>query len=137
MGLVWETRDHVVQIGATAPLLSYPPPVMGPHMSARSHTRGESAVVSVSGEIDVATAPELSRVIDRAVAGSTGPLVVDLLDVSFMDSSGLAVLVGVKQRNPDLQITLVTGSGMVQRLIETVALDRMFRITRTVSEAAP
>lgn len=106
-------------------------------MSARSHMRGSSTVVSVSGEVDLATAPELTRVIAEAVADSPGPLVVDLLDVSFMDSSGLAVLVGLRQRHPDLQITLVTGSGMVQRLIETVALDRMFRVTRTVSEAAP
>lgn len=84
----------------------------------------------------MATAPELERTIEEAWKPGTA-LVVDLMDVSFMDSSGLAVLIAVRQRHPDSEITLITGQGMVQQLLETVALHSMFRIARTVSEAAP
>jgi len=57
---------------------------------------GNDAIVVATGEIDVHTASALHDAIDRAPAGTR--VVVDLSAVTFMDSSGLGVLVAAQQR---------------------------------------
>jgi anti-anti-sigma factor len=54
--------------------------------------------VEVSGEVDMATAPELRARLLDAIAEGEGAVVVDLAHVDFMDSSGFAVLVTASQR---------------------------------------
>lgn len=44
------------------------------------------------GEIDVSNVPEIARRIERAIALSDGELVVDCFDLSFIDSTGVAML---------------------------------------------
>lgn len=96
----------------------------------------DSVVVSASGEVDLATAPDLSRTIEAGLdGGPTRRLIVDLLDVSFMDSSGLAVLVATRQGHPDLPIGLVVGAGIVEDLLRTTALDGVFTLYPSVSDA--
>ena len=56
---------------------------------------GDVVVVSVAGELDLVTAPDLNDALATA-AGSRG-LVVDLREVEFIDSSGLAVLVNLNR----------------------------------------
>jgi anti-sigma B factor antagonist len=56
------------------------------------------SVVEVSGEVDMATAPELRARLLDAIAEGDGVIVVDLAQVDFMDSSGFAVLVTASQR---------------------------------------
>jgi anti-sigma B factor antagonist len=51
------------------------------------------AVVMLTGELDMATAPDLADVLDSLLAAEPGDIVVDLAELSFIDSSGLAVLV--------------------------------------------
>lgn len=46
-------------------------------------------MVVVTGEIDMATAPMLQRELTAAIETSDGPVVLDLVDVTFFDSSGL------------------------------------------------
>lgn len=94
-------------------------------------------MVAVSGEIDMATAPELRRALERAIPDTEQGLVIDLLDVSFMDSSGLGVLVAIRQGHPDLEMSIVTDQGMVERLLATTAMEQLFTIVRSVSELAP
>lgn len=55
---------------------------------------GEWAVLSVAGEIDVATAGQLRDQITSMVDGGETHLVTELDQVNFMDSTGLGVLVG-------------------------------------------
>jgi anti-anti-sigma factor len=55
--------------------------------------------IVVEGEIDIATAPELGRRLDEALAGHPGDLVdVDFSGVTFVDSSGLGVLIAAQRR---------------------------------------
>jgi anti-sigma B factor antagonist len=54
---------------------------------------GADAVVTLAGELDMATAPELADVFEALVADGPGEIVVDLAELSFVDSSGLAVFV--------------------------------------------
>ena len=52
----------------------------------------------VEGELDMATAPRLISVLNRAVQEALHSLVVDLSDVDFMDSTGLALLINAHRR---------------------------------------
>jgi anti-anti-sigma factor len=54
---------------------------------------GADAVVVLVGELDMATAPDLADVLQSLLAEGSGEVVVDLAGLSFVDSSGLAVLV--------------------------------------------
>jgi anti-sigma B factor antagonist len=68
-----------------------------PHVlePASVHTENEdhSPVVVASGEIDMATAPMLARELTAAIEASDGAVVLDLVDVTFFDSSGLRVAI--------------------------------------------
>lgn len=92
---------------------------------------GDTTVVAVAGELDVATAPalreELYRVIDRGVA----TIVVDLADMDFIDSTGLGVLVGalkrVKERDGALELRSLPSAA--QRVFEITGLTKAFTIS--------
>jgi len=62
----------------------------------RSTRIGEAVVVAIFGEIDIATAPEVSKVIDSG-HGSAERIVVDLSEVTFLDSSALNAFVQSQQ----------------------------------------
>ena len=61
--------------------------------TVHTQTVNQSPVVVVTGEIDMATAPMLERELASAIAAGDGAVVLDLLDVTFFDSSGLRVAV--------------------------------------------
>ena len=50
-------------------------------------------MIVVTGEIDMATAPMLGRELTAAIESADGPVVLDLSDVTFFDSSGLRVAI--------------------------------------------
>jgi anti-sigma B factor antagonist len=52
----------------------------------------------VEGELDIATAPRLISALNGAVLEALRSLVVDLSDVDFMDSTGLALLINAHRR---------------------------------------
>ena len=63
-------------------------------------------VISVSGEVDLATSPELDGAIIAALDSGAAGLAIDLSNVTFMDSSGLGVIVrGLKRcREADIEL---------------------------------
>jgi anti-sigma B factor antagonist len=73
------------QIGGLAPVLE--------PASVHTQTDDGSPVVVVTGEIDMATAPMLGRELTAAIESGDGPVVLDLSDVTFFDSSGLRVAI--------------------------------------------
>ena len=58
---------------------------------------GGVSVITPQGEIDVATAPGLRHHLDKGIDQDSGPVVVDLTSVTFIDSTGLGVLVGAQK----------------------------------------
>ena len=71
-----------------------------------SRTNG-TAVVAVRGDVDLYTAPQLWETIDAAIAGTPHELVIDLSGVSFLDSSGLSVLLRAHKRLRPIDGTVV------------------------------
>jgi anti-anti-sigma factor len=82
-------------------------------------------VLSLHGEIDIGTGPGLQEVLLPVLERQTGPVVVDLSEVSFMDSTGVHVLVDTRRRleaqNRPLAIACREG-GQVHRLLALVGL---------------
>jgi anti-anti-sigma factor len=77
--------------------------------------RGDALALVVVGEIDIATAPLLERRLTEAEARDAPQLIVDLDRVSFMDSTGLQVLVAhTSSETNGRRIRLTKGSPQVQ-----------------------
>ncbi len=107
------------------------------NLSVTSTDDGDVAVVRVHGEIDVYTAPVLREALDKHVAAGRTRFVVDLSDVSFMDSTALGVLVGrlkiVRTQEGSLRVVVV--QERVRRVFAITGLDKVFPIHATVEEA--
>src|SRR2546430_15367441 len=95
-----------------------------------------TAVISIAGELALATAPQLKwRLVDAIEAG-LGAIVVDLGDVTFMDSTALGVLVGVR-RGLDVgaRLGIVCTHPRVLNIFQVAGLDGAFAIFATPDEA--
>jgi len=81
----------------------------------------------VVGEIDASTAPTLEKAFDDLPNG-TGRIVLDLSDVSFIDSSGLRVLIALAGRADEegRPVVLDRPSPTVARLLEITGLVELF-----------
>jgi len=87
-------------------------------------------VVRAAGELDVNTAPELREQLARLIAADTSLIVVDLTDVSFVDSTALSVLVSAlkRLRQADGDLELASPNPSVRRVFEITGLTRLFTI---------
>ncbi len=90
----------------------------------------------MEGELDLATAPRLKwMLVDTLEAGRTR-LVVDLSSVTFLDSTALGVLVGVKRRlDPDARLAIVCAQPAVLKIFEFAGMDGAFEIFPTQDDA--
>jgi anti-anti-sigma factor len=84
----------------------------------------EGTVVRPSGDLDIATAPAFRAMVDGALFSEPRVLVVDLTDVAFLDSSGIAVLaVALRtQRSRDAGLVVRNPRPIVRKAIELVGL---------------
>jgi anti-sigma B factor antagonist len=105
--------------------------------SFRVEQMSRGAVVVASGEIDVATAPTLREALLTASRASAR-VVLDLTGVTFLDSSGLAVLIqALKSGDHEHEVSprLVGPSGLVRRVLDITRLSQKLPIHDTVAEA--
>lgn len=103
-----------------------------------SVTRREGAyVVTAVGEVDVSTAPELRQRLYEQPADAL--VVVDLSDVTFLDSTGLGVLVAalkrVREHDANGELHLVVHRPQVSKVLEVTGLSEVFSIHPTLEEA--
>jgi anti-sigma B factor antagonist len=96
-----------------------------------------TAVLRVAGEVDTLTAPRLERGVTELLATRDDRLVVDLAGVTFLASSGLAVLIrgahAAERRGTRLR--LVAGSRAVRRPLEITGSDQLFDLHVDVESA--
>ena len=99
--------------------------------------QGGWAVLTVSGEIDIATAPSLRERLHGLLADDKHQLVVDLDDVGFLDSTALGVLVGVlkRARSEGGEVRIVCTQPRVRKVFEITRLDSAFDLFDSVDEA--
>ena len=91
----------------------------------------DHVVVEVSGDLDLATAPQLRDAGLRALGIEPTRVVIDLTDVTFIDSSGLGVLVLLrrKARTHRSELVLVP-SDRVDAVLRISGLEHVFTIRR-------
>jgi anti-sigma B factor antagonist len=89
---------------------------------------GDCAVLQVTGEVDVYTAPILRDRIRDLAAKSAVHVIADLSRVDFLDSTGLGVLVGglKRLREHDGSLILVISAMRILRIFEVTGLTRVF-----------
>jgi anti-sigma B factor antagonist len=93
-------------------------------------SRGGFSIVRVHGDVDTSTAPSFAS----AVAAPGRP-VVDLTDCQYMDSSGLAVLIG-KHNLLGGSFPIVTPDGsFFRKLFRVAGIERLFVLFETVEDA--
>jgi anti-sigma B factor antagonist len=82
------------------------------------------ALLRPSGELDLATVELFRRDVQAVLAGEPAHLVIDLTDVSFLDSSGIAVLASAlkSQRSRAAALFVTNPQPIVQRALELVGL---------------
>lgn len=92
------------------------------------------SVVGVTGELDVATAPQLREALIDLADNNKVNVAINLLDVGFMDSSGLGVLVTALKRMRGLggDVSLICTNPQILQVLDITNLDSVFRIYASV-----
>jgi anti-sigma B factor antagonist len=103
------------------------------HFRLEVRSQGQTTIIAVSGELDLASSPALQEELDRVSASDSEMLIIDLRELDFMDSTGLSVLVRAHQRAEEQgrRLAMVKGPQQVQRLLSlTGVADRMTVVDR-------
>jgi anti-sigma B factor antagonist len=88
--------------------------------------RGDDGpAIVLAGDIDLSLVPEVRLSIGEAMARGAAPLVFDLGDVTFLDSSGLSVLLAASQHT---DVVLRSVPSCVRTLLEICAVEDRFQI---------
>lgn len=95
-----------------------------------------TTIVDVTGDIDMGTSPSLRKTLLESLK-STSRLVVNLHDVRYVDSSGIASLVEVlkEARNTQKRLVLFGLNKAVQQVLQLTRLTKIFVIRDTEQEA--
>jgi anti-sigma B factor antagonist len=98
--------------------------------------QGNARVLSASGEIDIISAPALRSALMPALDDAE-LVVLDLSEVSFLGSTGLAVLVEAREQaqNRSGELRLVCASRIVARALEATGLRELFDIAPDLATA--
>ncbi len=94
-------------------------------------------VISLSGEVDLYTAPEFKQQLLEVIGQGGKEVVVDFSNTTFIDSTTLGVLVGgVKRLRPNGgQLALVSTDRNITKIFEITGLDKVFPIYASRDEA--
>lgn len=94
-------------------------------------------IVSVSGELDLFTAPHLKEAWAEPLNAEGAAIIVDLTNVSFLDSTALGALIGAmkKSRGNNGSLNLVIADESILKTFEVTGLDRVFEIHPSVETA--
>ncbi|MCQ3810795.1 MAG: STAS domain-containing protein [Acidimicrobiia bacterium] len=100
-------------------------------------SRGQWEILTVTGEIDMATAPRFRQRLLAVISTGAQNVVIDLSGVDFIDSTGLGVLMGAAKRvrSSGGDIRLVMAGSRLAELIELTRLDRVLDVFDSVSSA--
>ena len=96
-------------------------------LRVRAGDRAGETTIALIGELDLANARTLSAELERAEADGADSITIDMRELEFIDSTGIAVLVAAHRRlNQDREgVRLIRShAGGVRRVMEVTGLDR-------------
>ena len=95
--------------------------------------------ISVRGELDLSTAPDLERPLEEALESGEGSLLIDLSECEFIDSTGIALIVRAWQRLDSGEngraLVICSYNNQVRRVLEITGLELSIPVHRTREEA--
>lgn len=102
------------------------------------HVGPTEYIISLTGEIDLYTCPEFKEELLRVVGEGAVHVVVDLTQTTFIDSTGLGVLLrGVERlrRRDRGRLSVVCTDANIRKVFEVTGLDRIFGVYGSRSDA--
>jgi anti-sigma B factor antagonist len=89
--------------------------------------------LTVRGELDLATVPQLEKAAAAALAAAHAAMVVDLTETTFLDSTALGVLIGAvkRLRSREGALAIVNVDENISKTFEITGLDQIFTILPT------
>ena len=123
-----EKRVNYVGTGRSARVVT--PGSTHRFVAATEQLASGTPVVSVMGEVDIATAPAFEQTLLGASEDQTGEVIVDLSGCSFLDSRGLTALIATRARleRSHRPLALVLSNPNVLKIFKLTGFDRQFRI---------
>ncbi|WP_324197628.1 STAS domain-containing protein [Nocardia abscessus] len=103
-------------------------------LEVQVRSAADTVVVTVHGEIDMASAPHLQSALDEALRDAPAAVVVDMSNVGFLGSAGLSVLLAASEATGSGGLRVVP-SDAARRPIEVTALDRLLTVFDSVEAA--
>jgi len=95
--------------------------------------------ISVRGELDLSTAPDLDVPLENALETGEGSVLIDLCQCEFIDSTGIALIVRAWQRldggDNGRSLVLCSQNDQVRRVLEITGLELSIPVHRTRDEA--
>lgn len=125
-------QDHSEQSDTYDPLVHAVP------FAVRREKLGDRVgLLALSGEVDISTSPRFKEALLALIEDGTADVVVDLDEVTFIDSTALGVLVGAVRRLHPLggRLVVVAKAHAVMRPVTLTGLDRVFTVVPTREEA--
>ena len=85
---------------------------------------GDVPGLTVRGELDMASGPQLEEAVDAAIRESVGAFVLDFCDLDFLDSSGLSIVLRARAilARDERHLAIVCPPGPVRRLMEVAGV---------------
>jgi anti-sigma B factor antagonist len=99
-------------------------------LQLESRKTDDGASVTVRGEVDMATAPQLRDTLLELVDAGANRIVLDCRGLDFLDSSGIGVLIAVRKRlGDDGSLTLEAPQAHVRKVLELTGVTEHVSIT--------
>jgi len=106
-------------------------------MQMKIEEKDDVTVCYVSGEIDINSAPQIKKMLDKVIGAKKKKVLFSFKDVSYIDSSGLATLVellkNIKVYGGKLKLSNL--SPKIKGLFEMTRLEKLFDISQDEKDA--
>jgi anti-anti-sigma factor len=99
--------------------------------SLHTEDRGESLLASVDGELDLSNVPSITRELAGSVPNAALRLVLDLTDVSYLDSAGIGMLYALGRQLRDRQqqfVLVVPSNAPIRRVLDVASVSSIAEI---------
>jgi anti-sigma B factor antagonist len=129
-------RTHVICDGITRrQFATFPCLSTGSFRSVEESVDDETQLVQIYGDVDLKTARSFRAALDEAAQDGKRRLIVDMSEVPFMDSSGLAALIGAQKAFKEQTRLVVVCPDNLRRIFEVTRLDSIVSVVSSLPEA--
>ena len=98
---------------------------------------GTDVIIAVKGEIDLDSSVDVYRRIWTEIDNGEHGLVLDLEELDFMDSSGLQILLRIREKlkNVDKKVLIANPNSQIMKLFQLTGFDKLFSVYNGTDEA--